>query len=96
MTDIGIRYFSVAAPTLWNSLRDNGKSANTVMTFCHQLKSYLSNLAYPLSALVIQWVMTTWNLKQICICPIILFLYPTELMFLDAFGAIEVYVLLLL
>ena len=32
-SNIGSRYFSVAAPTLWNSLSDDVESVNTIMTF---------------------------------------------------------------
>ena len=46
-TNIGSRYFTVAAPTLWNSLPNDVKSTNTVMTFHGQLKTYLFKLAYP-------------------------------------------------
>ena len=40
-TNIGCRSFSIAAPTLWNSVPDNVKSANTVITFCDRLNTYL-------------------------------------------------------
>ena len=46
-TNIGSRYFTVAAPTLWNSLPTDVKSTNTVMTSHGQLKTYLFKLAYP-------------------------------------------------
>ena len=43
--NMGSRSFSVA--TLWNTLPDSVKSANTVMTICRHIKTYLFHLAYP-------------------------------------------------
>ena len=39
--------FSVAAPTLWNSLPDSVKSARNIASFCRNLKTYLFKIAYP-------------------------------------------------
>ena len=48
------KFFSVAAPTLWNSIPENLKSVDTIITFHRHLKSYLSSL-----------LSTTWNSKQL-------------------------------
>ena len=37
----GRRSFSFAAPTIWNSLPDEVRSANTLLTFRKRLKSHL-------------------------------------------------------
>ena len=37
---------SVAAPNLWNTVPDNVKSANIVITFLRHFKTDLFNLAY--------------------------------------------------
>ena len=42
----GFGSFSVASPALWNAIPDDVKSANNVMTFHCQLKTYLFKLAY--------------------------------------------------
>jgi len=44
-TNAGTRAFSVAAPTLWNTLHDNIKSAEHVITFRRYLKTYLLDVA---------------------------------------------------
>ena len=46
--NVGTRAFSVAAPTLWNSLRVSVKSVGNITTFCRKLKTHLFKLAYPL------------------------------------------------
>ena len=45
-TTAGTRAFSVATPTLWNSLTDRVKSAGNIISFRRHLKSYLFNIAY--------------------------------------------------
>jgi len=45
-THAGTRAFSVAVPTLWNSLPEHVKSSNTIVYSRHQLKTYLFGLAY--------------------------------------------------
>ena len=46
-TNAGTRSFSVAAPTLWNSIPDSVKSAGNIASFRRHLKNYLFNIAYP-------------------------------------------------
>ena len=46
-TNAGTRSFSVAAPTLWNSLPDSVKSARNIVSFRRNLKTYLIKIAYP-------------------------------------------------
>ena len=46
-TNAGTRAFSVAAPTLWNSLPDSVKSARNIASFRRNLKTYLFTTAYP-------------------------------------------------
>ena len=46
-TNIGTRTFSIAAPTLWNSLPVSVKSCEDISTFRRHLKTYLFHLAYP-------------------------------------------------
>ena len=46
-TNDGTRAFSVAAPTLWNSLPVSVKSVGNIATFRHKLKTHLFKLAYP-------------------------------------------------
>ena len=43
----GTHAFSVAVPTLWNSLSEHVKSSNKIVSFCHHLKTHLFRLAYP-------------------------------------------------
>ena len=43
----GTRAFSVAVPTLWNSLSEHVKSSNSIVSFRHHLKTHLFRLAYP-------------------------------------------------
>ena len=46
-TNVGTRAFSVAAPTLWNSLPVSVKSVGNITTFCCKLKTHLFKLGYP-------------------------------------------------
>ena len=46
-TNVGTRAFSIAAPTLWNSLPVNVKSVGNITTFCCKIKTHLFKLAYP-------------------------------------------------
>ena len=46
-TKAGTRAFSVAAPTLWNSLPVSVKSEGNIVSFRRRLKTYLFNAAYP-------------------------------------------------
>ncbi len=46
-TKAGTRAFSAAAPTIWNSLPVNIKSAENIVTFRRHLKTYLFNITYP-------------------------------------------------
>ena len=39
--------FSVAVPTLWNSLSEHVNSSNSTVSFCLHLKTHLFKLAYP-------------------------------------------------
>jgi len=39
--------FSVAVPTLWNSLSEHVKSSNSIVSFHHHLKIHLFRLTYP-------------------------------------------------
>jgi len=41
------RTFSVAVPTLWNSLSEHVKSSNIIVSFHHHLKTRLFRLGYP-------------------------------------------------
>jgi len=41
--------FSVAVPTLWNSLPEDVKSSNSIVSFHHHLKTHLFRLVYPFS-----------------------------------------------
>ena len=50
-TNAGTRAFSVAAPTLWNSLPDSVKSARNIASFRRNLKTYLSKWPILLSFL---------------------------------------------
>ena len=43
----GTRAFSVAAPTVWNSLPASVKSEVNIVSFCRHLKTHLFNAAYP-------------------------------------------------
>ena len=45
-THAGTRAFSVAVPTLWNSLSEHVKSSNSIVYFHHQIKTHLFKLAY--------------------------------------------------
>ena len=42
------RAFSVAAPTVWNSLPVGVKSEGNTVSFRRRLKTYIFNVAYPL------------------------------------------------
>ena len=46
-TKAGNRAFSMAASNLWNTLPDNIKSAEHVITFRRHVKTYLFNITYP-------------------------------------------------
>ena len=46
-TKAGTRTFSVAAPTVWNSLLASVKSQGNIVSFHRRLKNYLLNAAYP-------------------------------------------------
>ena len=46
--------FSVAVPSLWNSLPEYVKSSNSIVSFCHHLKTHLFRLAFFLSFLCIR------------------------------------------
>ena len=46
-TNAGTQAFSVATPTLWNSLPDSVKSARNIASFRRNLKTYLLKMAYP-------------------------------------------------
>ena len=46
-THAGIRAFSVAVPTLWNSLSEHVKSSNSIVSFRHHLKTDIFRLVYP-------------------------------------------------
>ena len=46
-THVGTRAFSVAVPTLWNSLPEYVKSSNSTVSSRHHLKTLLFRLAYP-------------------------------------------------
>jgi len=46
-THTGTLAFSVAVPTLWNSLSEHVKSSNSMVSFHHHLKSHLFRFAYP-------------------------------------------------
>ena len=46
-TKAGTRAFSVAAPTVWNSLPASVKSQGNIVSFRRHLKTYLFNAAYP-------------------------------------------------
>jgi len=43
----GTRAFSVAIPTLWNSLHEHVRTSNNIVSFRHHLKTHLLRLAYP-------------------------------------------------
>ena len=46
-TNVGTRAFSVATPTLWNSVPVSVKSVGNITTFRGKLKTYPFKLAYP-------------------------------------------------
>ena len=46
-TKAGTRAFSVAAPTVWNSLPASVKSQGNIVSFRRHLKTYLFDAAYP-------------------------------------------------
>jgi hypothetical protein len=46
-THVGTRAFSVAVPTLWNSLPKHVESSNSIVSFRHHLKTHLFSLTYP-------------------------------------------------
>ena len=46
-THVETHAFLVAVPTLWNSLSEHVKSSNSIVSFCHHLKTHLFRLAYP-------------------------------------------------
>jgi len=43
----GKHAFSVAVPTIWNSLSEHVKSSNNIVSFRHHLETHLFRLAYP-------------------------------------------------
>jgi len=45
-TKCGDRAFSVAGPTLWNSLPESVRSAETLASFKHKPKTYLFNISF--------------------------------------------------
>ena len=45
-TKFGDRAFSVAGPTVWNSLPESDRSAETLASFKRKLKSYLFNISF--------------------------------------------------
>ena len=46
-TGAGTRTFTVAAPTMWNSLPARVKSEGNIVSFRRRLKTYIFNAAYP-------------------------------------------------
>ena len=46
-TKAGTRAFSVAAPTVWNSLPASVKSEGSIVSLRRRIKTYLVNAAYP-------------------------------------------------
>jgi len=46
-TRAGTRTFSVAIPTLWNSLSEQVKSSYCIVSFSHHLKTHLFKIAHP-------------------------------------------------
>jgi len=45
-TKFGDRAFSVAGPTVWNSLPESVRSAETLASFKRKLKTYLFNISF--------------------------------------------------
>jgi len=45
-TKFGDRAFSVASPTVWNSLPESATSAETLSSFKRKLKTYLFNISF--------------------------------------------------
>jgi len=45
-TKCGDRAFSVAGPTVWNSLPESVRSAETLASFKRKLKTYLFNISF--------------------------------------------------
>jgi len=45
-TKFGDRAFSVAGPTVWNSLPESVRSAETLASFKHKLRTYLFNISF--------------------------------------------------
>jgi len=45
-TKFGDRAFSVAGPTVWNSLSESVRSAETLSSFKRKLKTYLFNISF--------------------------------------------------
>jgi len=45
-TKFGDRAFSVASPTVWNSLPESVRSAETLASFKRKLKTYLINISF--------------------------------------------------
>ena len=97
-TNAGTRAFSVAAPTLWNSLPDSVKSARNIASFRRNLKTYIFKMAYPPWLLgtsihrLTTFLHCTWSRECLILC----FCCATELGFSEDIGAKEVFLLLLL
>jgi len=51
-TKCGDRAFSVAGPTVWNSLPESVRSAETLASFKRKLKTYLINISFQLAFIV--------------------------------------------
>jgi len=45
-TKFGDRAFSVAGPTVWNSLLESVRSAETLASFKRKLKTYVFNISF--------------------------------------------------
>ena len=54
-TKAGTRGFSIAAPTVWNSLPASVKSEGSIVSFRRRLKTYLFNAAFRLRVCLIPW-----------------------------------------
>jgi len=45
-TNFGDGAFSVAGPTVWNSLPESVRSAETLVSFKHKLKTYMFKISF--------------------------------------------------
>ena len=92
-THTGSRAFSVAVPTLWNSLSERVKSSNSIVSFHHHspFQTHLSFLSFlAIWSLLMKFEPGLW------VCPTPVLDAPLSSILFEDIGAIEVLLLLLL